>query len=84
MIVALGHQDVDPSDLVPPTGLTVLGASSDHLVLDAGTARPEVGSEIIFSAGYRALVRAATSPFVATVVRGRQGRAPSPAASLSR
>lgn len=35
VIVALGRQDVDPAGLVPPPGYEILGASSDHLVLDA-------------------------------------------------
>jgi predicted amino acid racemase len=63
-IVALGHQDVDPSGITPPPGMTVLGASSDHLLVDTGSARPAVGAEIRFDLDYRALVRAMTSPFV--------------------
>lgn len=63
-LLAVGRQDVDPAGLVPPPGLTVLGASSDHLVLDAGAAGPPVGSEICFQLGYGALLAAMTSPFV--------------------
>jgi len=66
-IVALGHQDTDPAGLVPPEGMTVLGASSDHLVLDPGDHQLEVGSEVRFAVGYSALVRAMTSPFVTRV-----------------
>jgi ornithine racemase len=65
VIVALGHQDIDPSGVTPPPGMTVLGASSDPLLIDTGTARPAVGTEIRFDLDYRALVRAMTSPFVA-------------------
>jgi predicted amino acid racemase len=64
-IVALGQQDVDPAGLVAPVGMAILGASSDHLVLDTGTARLAVGDEVRFSLGYGALLRAMTSPFVA-------------------
>lgn len=64
-IVALGEQDVDPGDLTPPPGVTVLGASSDHLVLDTGRLVLEPGDEVRFGVGYRALLRAMTSPFVA-------------------
>ncbi|MFC7501220.1 alanine/ornithine racemase family PLP-dependent enzyme [Nocardioides sp. GCM10030258] len=63
-IVALGRQDADPDGLVPPDGITVLGMSSDHLVLDLGDHPAAVGEEIRFGLGYGALVRAATSPFV--------------------
>lgn len=64
VIVALGRQDVDPAGLVPPTGLTVLGASSDHLVLAAEASCWPVGAEIRFQLGYSALLTAMTSPFV--------------------
>jgi ornithine racemase len=67
-IVALGEQDTDPGGLAPPTGMTLLGASSDHLVLDAGDCRLRPGDEIVFGVAYSALVRAMTSPFVAKVL----------------
>ncbi|MFO7592213.1 MAG: alanine/ornithine racemase family PLP-dependent enzyme [Acidimicrobiia bacterium] len=68
VILAVGVQDVDPSDLVAPEGLTILGGSSDHLVVDAGSRSMPVGSEIRFGVGYRALLRAMTSPFVSKVL----------------
>jgi predicted amino acid racemase len=67
VIVALGRQDVDPDGLTAPDGFEVLGASSDHLVLDAGSATVAVGSELRFGVDYSALLRAATSPSVAFV-----------------
>jgi predicted amino acid racemase len=66
-IVALGRQDVDLDGLRPPEGITVLGMSSDHLVLDIGDHATSVGDELAFGLGYGALVRAATSPFVTNV-----------------
>ena len=63
-IVALGRQDTDPDGLAPPPGITVLGMSSDHLVLDVGDHVVSVGDELAFGLGYGALLRAATSPFV--------------------
>jgi predicted amino acid racemase len=63
-IVALGRQDTDPDGLVPPPGVSVLGMSSDHLVLDVGDHDVAVGDELTFGLGYGALLRAATSPFV--------------------
>lgn len=65
-IVALGRQDVDLDGLVAPAGITILGMSSDHLVLDIGDHPVTVGDELAFAVTYGALVRAMTSPFVAT------------------
>lgn len=69
-ILALGRQDVDPDGLRPPPGITVLGMSSDHLVVDLGDHEAVVGDEIDFGVGYSALVRAMTSPFVAKMEVG--------------
>ncbi len=66
-LVAIGRQDVDPDGITPPEGAVVLGASSDHLVLDVGDLAVGDGDELTFGLGYGALVRAATSPFVAWV-----------------
>ncbi|MFB2600333.1 alanine/ornithine racemase family PLP-dependent enzyme [Herbiconiux sp. P17] len=68
-IVALGRQDADPDGLTPPAGITVLGMSSDHLILDVGDHAVAVGDELAFGLDYSALVRAATSPFVAVTTR---------------
>ncbi len=66
-IVALGRQDTDPEGLSASPGITVLGMSSDHLVLDVGDHDVSVGDELAFGLGYGALLRAATSPFVTKV-----------------
>lgn len=63
-ILAIGQQDVDPSGLRPPDDIKILGASSDHLVLDTGTTQVRVGSEISFLPDYSALLRCMTSPYV--------------------
>jgi predicted amino acid racemase len=68
-IIAVGHQDTDPAGLTPPDGFEVVGASSDHLVVDAGAARVSVGQELTFGLDYSALTRAMASPFVANVTR---------------
>lgn len=67
-ILAIGHQDVDPSGLQPPAGVEILGASGDHLIIRARGRQPEVGTEIRFGLNYSALVRAMTSPYVAKVM----------------
>jgi len=66
-ILALGRQDVDPDGLDAPAGVTVLGASSDHLLVEAGPDLSPIGSEIRFQLGYGALLAAMTSPFVTKV-----------------
>ncbi len=63
-ILAVGRQDTDPCGLVPPAGIDILGASSDHLIVDTGRRRVSVGDEISFAINYSALLRAMSSPFV--------------------
>jgi predicted amino acid racemase len=77
-IVAIGEQDVDPSGLLPPPGIRVIGASSDHLILSTGDRRVEVGAQIAFQLNYSALVRAMTSPFVAKVLHDLHGSEDTP------
>ncbi|HOB34550.1 MAG: alanine/ornithine racemase family PLP-dependent enzyme [Firmicutes bacterium] len=65
-ILALGRQDVVPESLTPPPGAEILGASSDHLIVDV-TDYPEplaVGDVLAFNLGYGALLAAMTSPYV--------------------
>jgi predicted amino acid racemase len=66
-ILAIGRQDVDPDGITAPEGITVLGASSDHLVLDVADTGVEVGDEVRLGLDYSALVRAMTSPYVVAV-----------------
>jgi predicted amino acid racemase len=68
-ILAIGQQDTDPSGLRPPSGIEVLGASSDHLVVDAGRRHLAIGAEVAFQLDYSALIRAMASPFVAKVIK---------------
>ena len=69
-LLAIGRQDVDPAGLTPCRGITILGTSSDHLVVDIGETEVEVGQELRFEPDYSALVRAMTSPFVARAFIG--------------
>jgi predicted amino acid racemase len=68
-ILAIGRQDVDPDGLLPPDGIEIMGASSDHLILVSGHCNLPVGSEVAFQLNYSALVQAMTSPFVTKVVQ---------------
>jgi ornithine racemase len=47
-ILALGVQDVDVAGIQPPDGIEILGASSDHHVLDTGHRALTVGAEVRF------------------------------------
>ena len=64
VLLALGEQDVDPAGLSPPPGMTIRGASSDHLVIGCRGKPPQVGDEQRYQLSYSALLRAMTSPFV--------------------
>jgi len=69
-LLAIGRQDVDADGLDAPPGLQVVGASSDHLIVDAGSPALSVGAEVTFQLNYAALVRAMTSPFVTRIITG--------------
>ena len=65
-IAAIGRQDVDTGGLTPiDPRIEILGASSDHLLLDLTNA-PEyrVGSTVSFIPDYSALLSASTSKYV--------------------
>ena len=66
-ILALGRQDVDVSAIKPRIEVNILGASSDHLILDVKGRSLEVGAEVRFDVGYSALLRAMMSPYVEKV-----------------
>lgn len=66
-LLALGRQDAPPEGLAPvDPRVEVLGASSDHLVLDidALPAAPEIGEAIAFTPGYSAVLALFTSAYV--------------------
>lgn len=66
-ICAVGRQSVDPETMWPlDDGVEILGASSDHLLLDvtdSGT-NCRIGDTAYFRLGYFAAMRAFTSPYV--------------------
>lgn len=63
VLLALGEQDADPGGLSAP-GLSIEGASSDHLVVSGAAMDLTVGDEQRFRISYSTLLRAMTSPFV--------------------
>jgi predicted amino acid racemase/arginase family enzyme len=66
-IVNIGREDANIEGLLPvKAGVTVLGASSDHLILDVTDASPapKVGDRVNFRMSYGALLAAMTSEYV--------------------
>ena len=67
-IVAVGRQDVVPEGLAPAlAGVEILGASSDHMILDVHEAPREIrtGDSLSFTvSSYSALLALFTSPYV--------------------
>lgn len=82
-IVAAGRQDTDPLDLRCPNGVTVLAASSDHLIVETRS-KMTPGDEIRFRPGYSALLRSMTSPFVHKDMSRERGDRPTIAVSSRR
>lgn len=71
-IIAVGRQDVDPDALSPmDEKIDILGASSDHLILDVSKSDNEyhVGGIVNFKLSYSSLLRATTSGYVERVYR---------------
>lgn len=64
VIIALGRQDVQVSNLKSNNKLKMIGSSSDHMILDGENHNLEVGDEIRFSLDYSGLLATMTSPFV--------------------
>lgn len=58
VIMAVGQQDTDIHGLTLPSGMTHLGATSDHLVLRLNHSEVGVGTEVRFGMNYSALMRA--------------------------
>ena len=64
-IAAVGRQDVNTDGLTPiDPGIEVIGASSDHLLLDLGSTDLTVGDVVSFGLDYGALLSASTSKYV--------------------
>lgn len=64
IILGIGRQDVLFSGLTPRLDIDILGASSDHMVMDAKKNDLKVGDEVEFDVNYGALLAAVTSPYV--------------------
>ena len=67
-IVALGLQDTDTSGLVFPEGMTCLGTTSDHMVVQSSMSQLRAGQEIELAMNYSALMRTMAAPDTTTVM----------------
>lgn len=70
MILAIGQQDTDILGLSIPAGNTLIGATSDHLVLATPRSPPKVGSEVKFQMNYNALMQAMAAPDIKVKLLG--------------
>ncbi|NAY91204.1 alanine/ornithine racemase family PLP-dependent enzyme [Muricauda sp. JGD-17] len=57
-ILAIGTQDVVISGITPKQNVAILGASSDHIVVDNTKAKLKLGDAVAFNLNYSALSRA--------------------------
>ncbi len=72
-IVSMGKQDVNIEGILPvDERLTIMGASSDHLILDIEDSESiiKVGDEITFSLAYSGLLSVSDSKYVGKVFKG--------------
>ncbi|MDE1044696.1 MAG: alanine/ornithine racemase family PLP-dependent enzyme [Nitrospinaceae bacterium] len=64
VIIALGRQDVQVSNMKSNSNLKIIGSSSDHIILDGENHNLKVGDDIKFSLNYGGLLAIMTSPYV--------------------
>jgi len=72
-IVSIGKQDVNISGIHPiDEGITILGASSDHLILDIDDSEQviKVGDILAFSLAYSGLLSVSGSRYVGKIFKG--------------
>lgn len=70
-ILNIGLQDVLVSGLTPRADIEIIGASSDHIIVNAKNMELNVGNELEFDLNYGALLSAMTSAYVNKVSSDR-------------
>ncbi|MDF2699059.1 MAG: alanine/ornithine racemase family PLP-dependent enzyme [Haloplasmataceae bacterium] len=64
-ILGMGKQDVYPNNIIPiDENVVILGASSDHLILDVSKSSYKLGDVIKFKVNYGGLLQLMTSKYV--------------------
>jgi predicted amino acid racemase len=66
-ILAIGNQDTDIDGLSLPPGVTQIGATSDHLVVETASAGLAIGTEVALQLNYGALMRIMNAPNIEKV-----------------
>lgn len=66
-LLAVGFQDTEPAGLKFPVGVTFVGATSDHIVVESRNSPLRVGSELRFQLNYNALMRVMNAPGVVKI-----------------
>jgi predicted amino acid racemase len=77
MILAMGRQDTDILGLSMPVGSTLIGATSDHLIIGTPQSLLKVGSEVRFQMNYNALMHAMAAPDIEVKLLGDPPTRPS-------
>ena len=68
-ILGVGLQDVLVSGLKPVSDIDILGASSDHIIIDAKQSEIKAGDTVEFNLNYGALLSAMTSPYIIKIYK---------------
>ena len=63
-ILAIGKQDIALDQLKPPSGVHILGSSSDHLIVEIERDDVKVGDKVHFGLTYGGILSLMTSPYV--------------------
>ena len=66
-IIGVGLQDVLVSGLTPMLDVEIIGATSDHVIIDCKEIDLKVGNEVKFNLNYGALLAAMTSSYIAKI-----------------
>ncbi len=69
IILGVGLQDVLVSGLTPISDIDILGASSDHIIINAKKLKIKVGDTVEFNLNYGALLSAMTSPYITKIYK---------------
>ena len=67
VLLGVGLQDVAVSGLKPRLKVEIIGASSDHIVVDTKNKKIKVGCELEFDLNYAALLAGMSSPYVTKI-----------------
>lgn len=67
-ILGIGLQDVLVSGLTPKAEIDILGASSDHIIMNTHQREYVAGDEVDFDLNYGALISAMASPYVEKMI----------------